>query len=104
MAKFHGMIGFVETRETSPGVWTEECVEKEYYGDIDDNTRRIQVGSSINDNLTISNQISILTNEYLFNNVGRIRYVVRFGSKWKVDSVKPDYPRSLLTLGGLYNG
>ena len=104
MAKFHGMIGFVETRETSPGVWTEENVEREYYGEIIKNTRRIQVGSGVNDNVVISNQISVLTDEYLADNIGRIRYVVRFGSKWKVDSVDPDYPRSVLSLGGLYNG
>ena len=104
MYKFHGMIGFAETDETKPGIWEETFVEKEYYGEVIKNTRRIQNGVGINDNIVISNQLSILTNEYLIKGLGRIRYVVWYGEKWKVDSVDPGYPRSTLTIGGLFNG
>ena len=34
MAKFYGVIGYAETLETSPGVWTEQITERNYYGDL----------------------------------------------------------------------
>ena len=34
MAKFYGKIGYSETNETSPGVWTETIIERNYYGDL----------------------------------------------------------------------
>lgn len=106
MAKFHGYIGFAVTSETSPGVYTESTTEREYFGDIIKNTRRIQNGVGINDNIVINNQVSVISDEYINNFIGHIRYV-KFGpanTKWKVDSIDPGYPRITLTLGGLYNG
>ena len=106
MSKFHGQIGFAVTSETSPGVYTESITEREYLGEIIKNTRRIQNGVGINDNIVISNQVSVISDEYINNFIGSIRYV-KFGpsdTKWKVDSIDPGYPRITLTLGGLYNG
>ena len=34
MPQYYGTIGFVETRETAPDVWTEELTEREYSGDV----------------------------------------------------------------------
>ena len=34
MPKYFGKIGFMETRETAPDVWTEEITEREYSGDV----------------------------------------------------------------------
>ena len=33
MAKFFGKIGFANTEETSPGIWSG-VVERPYYGDV----------------------------------------------------------------------
>ena len=30
MAKYYGVIGYVETVETSPGVWEEQITERNY--------------------------------------------------------------------------
>ena len=43
MAKFYGAIGYVETVETSPGVWEEQITERNYYGELVRNTSRFQV-------------------------------------------------------------
>lgn len=104
MAKFYGKIGFIETQETSPGVWTETVVERNYYGDLLRNTRRWDSSEYLNDNLSISNQISIVADPYAYENFHSIKYAEFMNAKWKVSSVDVQYPRLILDLGGVYNG
>lgn len=103
MDKFYGKIGFSSTKETSPGIWTEEIVDKEYYGDILRNSRRWQSSENLNDNIIISNEISIIADPFAYNNYFSIRYVEFMGKKWKVSNVEISYPRLKLTLGEIYN-
>lgn len=43
MAKYYGKIGFCVTAESAPGVWAEdEIEERNYYGELTRNTRRLQ--------------------------------------------------------------
>lgn len=104
MAKFYGVIGYAATVQTEPGIYEEQIVEIEYMGDVLRNTRRLREGSKINDDITISNQISIIADPYASNNFHTMRYVTFMGAKWKVSEVDVQYPRLILTLGGLYNG
>ena len=102
MAKWFGKIGYAETEETSPGVWKEQIVEREYYGDLVRNTRRLQTADKINDDIIVSNELSIVSDPYAMNNFHLIRYAEFMGTKWKISSVEVSYPRLILTLGGLY--
>ena len=107
MAKFYGIIGFVVTAEDpdNPGVWTEQPVEKKYPGELISVRRKLQTNSnSVNDNITISNELSIVADPYVNENMYAIRYVVFGGAKWKVESVNVEYPRLRLSIGGIYNG
>ena len=104
MAKYYGMIGFGETEETVPGVWTEIIVERPYCGDTIKNTRLLQNSGDVNDNINIANQISIVSDPYADCNFFKIRYVEFMNAKWKVSSVDVQRPRLILTIGGLYNG
>lgn len=104
MAKYYGAIGYAETVETSPGVWSEQIVERMYYGDVIRNTRNLQNSEYLNDNINVSNQISISADPYAIANFHAIRYAEFMGTKWKVPSVDVQVPRLLLSLGGLYNG
>ena len=104
MAKWYGVIGYAETVETEPGLWEEKIVERPYYGDITRNTRKLQSSGSVNDNVNISNLLSIVTDPYANLNFYAMRYVEFMGSKWKVTDVEVQSPRRILTLGGLYNG
>lgn len=105
MAKFYGELGFAQTKETNPDVWTEKIVTRSYTGEILRNNRRLQpTQSSINDNINVSNKISIIADPYAFQNFFSIRYVTYMGSKWKVTDVEVQMPRLILSLGGLYNG
>ena len=104
MAKWFGVVGFAETVETSPDVWVEKITKRSYYGDLLRNTRRLQASDQLNDNITIANEISIVSDPYANQHFHAIRYVEFAGTKWKVSNVEVLYPRLKLTLGGEYNG
>ena len=103
MPKFYGKIGFATSLETEPGIWEEIIVERSYPGELIRNVRRIESPNKINSDLNISNQISILADPYVNDNMQRIRYAEFMGSKWKVETVEVQYPRLVLSLGGVYN-
>lgn len=103
MAKYCGKIGFAVTEETKPGVWTEQMVERRYYGDLTRNTRRLQSSGNLNDNVTISNQISIVADPFANENFHAMRYAEYMGTKWKITSVEVQYPRLILELGDVFN-
>jgi hypothetical protein len=104
MAKWYGTIGFAEIIETTPGVHIEQITERKYYGDLNRNTRRLQSGDQINDNITISNELSVVADPYAEHNFHSIRYVEFMGTKWKINNVEVVRPRLIMTLGGVYNG
>lgn len=104
MAKYFGKIGFAETVQTRPGIWQEQITEREYYGDVNRNSRRLQTTDQVNDNINVSNEISIIADPYINENFHAIRYVEFMGAKWKASNVEARFPRLVLTLGGLYNG
>lgn len=104
MAKFFGSIGYAETVETKPGVWSEQITERQYYGDLVRNMRRLESTNQVNENINIQNEISIVADPYAYKNFHAIRYVEFMGTKWKVSSVDVQYPRLILSVGGVYNG
>lgn len=103
MAKFCGAIGYAVTKETEPGIWEEQIVEVEYFGDVIRNSRRFSGSAKVNDDINISNQISIIADPFANNNFHAMKYVVFMGAKWKISEVTVQYPRLVLTIGGLYN-
>lgn len=104
MAKFYGNVGYIETVEVEPGCWEEQTIERPYYGDLIRNTSRYQSSGGVNDNISINNNISIVADPYANENFQHMRYVVFMGTKWKITNVEIQYPRIILTLGGVYNG
>lgn len=103
MAKYHGQIGYAVSKETAPSVWTEEYVERTYDGDFMSNSRNLQSSGDLNDNVTVSLKISIVSDPYAYQNFHTMRYLEWMGTKWKITSVDPVYPRLILTVGGVYN-
>lgn len=106
MAKWYGIIGYnTGTVESKPGVWTEQIIERNYYGDLNRNTRRLQSADQLNDNINISNEISIVADPYANQNFHSMRYAKFMGAAWKITNVDASQrPRLILTLGGEYNG
>lgn len=103
MAKWFGKIGFAESTETKPGVWKDGITEREYFGDLIRNTRRLQTTDQLNDDIDISNEISIVSDPYANENFHSMRYTEFMGAKWKITSVEVQYPRLVLSLGGVWN-
>ena len=103
MAKFYGMIGYARTVETVPGVWVEKIVEKPYYGDFTRNTRRLQNGTTVNSNINVANEISIVADPFAYENFFSMRYVTFMGAKWKINSVEVQRPRLILEIGEIYH-
>lgn len=105
MAKFYGIIGFAITKETRPGVWEEVIEERPYYGDLNRCISNYDSNaSSTNDNLRFNNSLSIIADPFANENFSHIKYASFMGAKWKVSSVEVQYPRLVLTFGGVYNG
>lgn len=104
MAKFSGVIGFATQTQTKPGVWKDEIKERKYRGDIIRDTNRYQSANQANDNLTIDNQISIVSDSYANENFGYMKYINYKGIKWKIKSVELKYPRLIISFGDIYNG
>ena len=103
MAKFYGKIGYMQSVESEPGYWEEQSIERDYYGDITRNTSKYQQSGQVNDNIVINNILSIVADPYANENFQHMRYVKWMGTKWKIINVEVQYPRILLTLGGMYN-
>ena len=59
MAKFYGNVGYIKTVEVDPGIWEEQAIVRPYYGDLTRNTSRYQSSGGVNDDINVSNNISI---------------------------------------------
>jgi len=103
MTKFFGKVGYAETVKTAPGVYSEQIVERPYYGDVTKTSRRLEGSDSVNDKITCSNKISIVADAYAYEHFFAVRYVIWAGCRWKVPTIEVQRPRLILTLGGVYN-
>lgn len=104
MAKFYGKIGYSVTTESKPGVWTEEVTERFYFGELNKTSRRLQSSDQVNDNINITNEISIIADPFAYQHFHEIKYVEYMGVKWKISTAEVKYPRLILSTGGVYNG
>ena len=104
MAKFYGEIGYGETEEIAAGVWEDVITEIKYFGDVIRNTRKLQEGEVLNNDISVGNSISIVADAYANEHFFAIRYIRWAGNLWTVHDVEVQAPRLLLRLGGVYNG
>lgn len=103
--RFYGKVGFTTTEETSPGVWEDKIVERFYYGNAEKIRSRWDKSESLNNDIRISTEISILADPFAHEQFPYIKYVNYMNHNWTVTDIDiSDSPRIKLTLGGLYNG
>lgn len=102
--KFYGPVGYGISEETAPGVFTQTMVEHPYYGDVIKNSRKLENGDKVNNDISVGNSISILADAYANEHFFAMRYVKWAGVLWKVDDVTVESPRLILRLGGVYDG
>jgi hypothetical protein len=106
MARFYGEIGYGSSIENpvSSGVWVDEIIEFSYYGDVIRNTRKLQDGEGLNDDIVVNNSISIFADQYAVEHFFKIKYIRWAGVLWTVTDVEVRSPRLILKLGSVYNG
>jgi hypothetical protein len=104
MARFYGKVGYGEDVNQGNGVWKTVITEKIYSGDIVRDYRRSVQGEKVNNDLTTSTAVSIVSDSYANNHFFAIRYVEWAGVLWEVTGVDQAHPRLVLQLGGKYNG
>lgn len=106
MTKFYGSIGYGESTETpaDSGIYADVITEYSYYGDVVRNTRKLESGESLNDDVTVGNSLSVLADQYALKHFFAIRYVRWMGTLWTVTNVEVRSPRLVLSLGSVYNG
>ena len=106
MSKWCGTIGFAVPVEYERGSWENQIIERaSYMGDIISNNWKRQTGQGVNDDINLSNQISIVADPYALSHISDIIYITHRDTKWKVTNVDDtQYPRLILTVGGVYNG
>lgn len=106
MAKFYGEVGYGESVETpsGSGSWVDVITEIAYFGDVTRNTRKLVTGETLNNEISVSNLISIVADEYATQNFFAIRYIRWEGVLWTVTNVEVQSPRLILSLGTVYNG
>ena len=106
MSKWCGKIGCAEhDDEFEPGYYKDAIVEHLYQGDVLSTNCKRQVSTErVGDDINLSNQISILADPYLLYHYSSVLYLEFMGTLWKVTDVKVEYPRLILTVGGVYHG
>ena len=103
--KFYGKVGFTVTEDIGDGVWKEKITDKKYSGDVLRLQKNRDSGEHINDGLRLNTQFSILMDPWFQDHLASIRYIEYMGSKWVVEMIDPtNYPRVLITPGGIYHG
>ena len=103
MARWAGEVGYVETVETSPGVWEEQIVPHFYTGDMNRLSRSLRNAQKINDDVEIGMELEFVSDPYALSHFSNIRYVEYMGVKWKAKTVTPNFPRIIVSLGEEYN-
>lgn len=104
MAKFYGPIGYGVEEEPTPGVFKPAIKERFYSGNVLQNYRRVEQGESTNDDINVTQRISILADPYAMQHFHTIKYIKWLGAAWKVTTIEVQFPRLILTIGGVYNG
>jgi hypothetical protein len=102
--KFYGRVGYGTPDETQNGVWTDAIDEREYYGDVVKDTRRLGATQEGGESVTLGNSIEILADPYALEHFYAIKYVEWAGALWTVTEIEQKRPRLILRLGGVYNG
>jgi len=105
MARFHGTVGFAVMEETRPGIYEEIYKERPYKGNVLRRSRQWNQTENLNDDLSINNDISIISDSFAKAHFGVMRYVHWMDQYFEITSATIDVERHriTLTLGGVFN-
>lgn len=104
MAKFNGKLGYRADVEQVDGISTESILEINVRGDLLSRSSKAEAREELIDDFVLDHRISIMWGKRVNPAFEDIRYITYHGTKWKVDSVQVEYPRLILSTGGVWNG
>lgn len=102
--RYHGVVGYGLTVDRGNDVWSDDIIERTYYGEVLSVTRSMEQSDKVNEDIRLQNRVSILADAFAFENFIYIKYLSWTGSLWTVNSVDVKRPRLILSLGGIYDG
>jgi len=103
--RFCGKVGYGETTEVRPGIYEDVITERTYYGDVIRNSRRMnEIGDRVVGDISVSNRISVVADEFAYENFFNMKYVEWNNVLWEVSEIDVERPRLILSLGGVYHG
>lgn len=104
MGKAVCKFGFGINMETEPDIWNDVIKEKgPYFGDILRSNQSYEQSDTLSGDVRITNQLSIIGDDFLFNNLENIRYII-YKNQRRIFTFEEAYPRITVKLGGIYNG
>lgn len=104
MARFSGLVGYVDQEETVPGVWTPVEKSRKMKGDVIRQSATNTSSGNYNDDVSLNHRISLIGDAYAFGNYFNIKWVEMDGIRWKASSIEVERPRIIISLGGVWNG
>lgn len=103
MAKLKINIGFANQNETSPGVFEDTYEEKPYICELFRQSISNTSETSVNPNFSLGNRISIVVDDFLKNNISKLRYIVIWNNKWKVSKGEIEEKRLIISFGEVFS-
>ena len=106
--KWHGKIGFetqVEVTSSDPRkatAWKPEIVEHHYYGDVLRVVKRENNGDKVNNDVSINNQFSVISDPFARENYYNMKWIEWNGKKWRITEITVEPPRLTINIGGEY--
>lgn len=98
-----GIIAFWKESTEELGVFKPVLELKSYKFKVIREVRSTQESNNQNGSFNILSTIELYADLYLKNNWPSIAFVEWNGTKWRVKSITPDYPKISISLGGVYN-
>jgi len=104
--KWFGKVGFNTTvpMEDDSDIMIHKIVERPYYGEETRLNSQWKTSGHKNDDKDINTEISIVSDPFARDHFMDIIYIEFMGEKWDVSTVTVQYPRLILSIGGIYNG
>lgn len=100
--RYFGAIGF-ESMRRDGSLYFPEYVERNYMGEVYNlSSARQSSFDGVNDGISLTQELSIVVDDYAHSHYQDIAYVVLNGVKWKVTTVTFNYPRLRLRLGEVF--
>lgn len=103
--KISAWIGFEITEEVNRGKFMPKSVERRYAGEVlKMYGNRSQTTDQVNDEIGVSNRLSIVADPFAYHNFQTMKYIEWMGALWCIKDVEVQPPRLILSIGGVYNG